>query len=424
MNSRLQAEPLGLLPTRRCEGCTHCIRVCPTEAIRIRRGKAQVLGHRCIQCGLCIRTCPKDAWKAAPGFPGKMNREEKATAILDPSVFWQCDNFSPERVAGAFFTIGFSEVQDMGESFGIYRSAVEKYLASEKPALSISSACPAVVQLVEVKYPSLLEYLVPILSPLEIAVALRRDLRQKPGEKAYYVAPCVAQAEVAKRSAGEEKGIGAIPFRDLCNDLKAALYREEAAPHTPAPSSSAMKWAAPGGGSEVLGMRASLVVDGIQHVDDLLDRVENGLIREIPFMEAWACSGGCLGGPLNIQDPFWARYLMTAWIQKNEERVEGGPHAAPSGGLGRSFSPRPGMRLDEDLARAMKKLRRIDEVVKEFPGTDCGLCGCPTCLALAEDIVQGHARKSDCLYLLKKEAGDLRRSHRMAKNVLKQVIKR
>jgi len=50
----------------------------------------------------------------------------------------------------------------------------------------------------------------------------------------------------------------------------------------------------------------------------------------------------------------------------------------------------------------MEKLRRIDALVKELPGIDCGSCGCPNCLAFAEDVVQGHAQMSDCLYMLKK----------------------
>ena len=44
-----------------CKGCTHCIRTCPTEAIRVRNGKATIITDRCIDCGECIRTCPNNA---------------------------------------------------------------------------------------------------------------------------------------------------------------------------------------------------------------------------------------------------------------------------------------------------------------------------------------------------------------------------
>ncbi len=46
-----------------CVGCTTCIKRCPTQAIRVRDGKAHIAEERCIDCGECIRTCPKGAKK-------------------------------------------------------------------------------------------------------------------------------------------------------------------------------------------------------------------------------------------------------------------------------------------------------------------------------------------------------------------------
>ena len=48
----------------RCVGCTNCIKRCPTQAIRVRGGKAQIISERCIDCGECIRVCPHHAKKA------------------------------------------------------------------------------------------------------------------------------------------------------------------------------------------------------------------------------------------------------------------------------------------------------------------------------------------------------------------------
>ena len=53
-----------VLEERKCRGCTTCIKSCPTEAIRVRNGKAIILDDRCIDCGICIQVCPHKAIKS------------------------------------------------------------------------------------------------------------------------------------------------------------------------------------------------------------------------------------------------------------------------------------------------------------------------------------------------------------------------
>jgi hypothetical protein len=345
----------------------------------------------------------------------EVKRGGDAMAILDPTVFWQFGGQTPPaRIAEAFLQIGFTAVQGLGEALGIYGAAVSSYLSSkERPLPAISSACPAVVQLVQVKYPSLLENLVPILPPLKIMTSHPIGVDAGNSTKPmYYIVPCLAQARAAMEPPFFGKRFNAaIPFINVYNPLKGVLSRKEVPPGVSLideKSLSGMRWAAAGGESDALGTTASLVVDGIHQVADVLELVESGLLREVSFIEAWACTGGCLGGPLTIQDPFLARFHLMAWIRKDEGKVKKGIKKKTSGPMGtfrlsQPFHPRPGMRLDENLKVAMDKLRRIDEVVKKFPGIDCGSCGCPNCLALAEDIVQGHAQEGDCLYVLKRK---------------------
>ena len=46
----------------KCQGCVSCVKACPTEAIRVRNGKAEILPDRCIDCGACAATCPYHAF--------------------------------------------------------------------------------------------------------------------------------------------------------------------------------------------------------------------------------------------------------------------------------------------------------------------------------------------------------------------------
>ena len=51
------------LDKEKCKGCTKCIQLCPTQAIRVRNGKARIIKEKCIDCGECINVCPYHAKK-------------------------------------------------------------------------------------------------------------------------------------------------------------------------------------------------------------------------------------------------------------------------------------------------------------------------------------------------------------------------
>ena len=373
------------------------------------------MAHRCILCGECLRACPREAWAVPSESLEQIQRKGPAVAVLDPAVFGQFgDRASPESILQACVEIGFSAGRDMGEGVSLYCEAAALSQASKMAAAPvISSDCPAVVQLVQVKFPALLENLVPVAPPFEI-MARRLKRGEEPPRNLCYVVPCPAKARAATHPLTPEGAYHkAIPLADLYNPLQACLHRM---PGTPGAWETvprmAMEWAFPGGPGNALGREFALTVDGIHRVAEVLELAENGLLEEVAFIEAWSCPGGCLGGCLNVRNPFWARFQLSSAIRKNFPPAEAG--GQPGGKkeeaerylLHQPFPPRAGMRLDENLQKAMEKLRRIDETVKRLPGIDCGSCGSPHCLALAEDVVQGYAREADCKYALRKRRPD------------------
>ncbi len=44
--------------TEKCDGCATCVDICPSEAVRIVDGKAQISDDDCVDCGSCEVECP------------------------------------------------------------------------------------------------------------------------------------------------------------------------------------------------------------------------------------------------------------------------------------------------------------------------------------------------------------------------------
>ncbi|MDK2889257.1 MAG: hypothetical protein PWP72_2135, partial [Thermoanaerobacter sp.] len=69
----------------KCRGCTNCIKHCPTEAIRVRKGRARIIEERCIDCGECIRVCPNQAKLAITDSLEKLKDFKYTIALPAPS---------------------------------------------------------------------------------------------------------------------------------------------------------------------------------------------------------------------------------------------------------------------------------------------------------------------------------------------------
>ena len=152
----------------KCRGCTNCIKHCPTEAIRVRNGKATIIKERCIDCGECIRVCPYHAKKAVTDPISVMNDYQFRIALPAPSLYGQFgQEFSRERILHGLVELGFDWVFEVARAAEIVSDATRQILKSgnvKKPV--ISSACPAVVRLIQVRFPNLINNILKLESPM------------------------------------------------------------------------------------------------------------------------------------------------------------------------------------------------------------------------------------------------------------------
>ena len=136
-----------LLDEEKCTGCRTCLRHCPTEAIRIKNGRAVIDSERCIDCGACIRYCPHKAKRAVCSKLSDMERFKWKIALPAPTLYGQFDNLDDiDYVLDGLLKIGFDDVFEVSKAAELVSAYTRLYLKTEgveKPA--ISSACPVIL---------------------------------------------------------------------------------------------------------------------------------------------------------------------------------------------------------------------------------------------------------------------------------------
>ncbi len=148
----------------RCKGCTNCLTHCPTAAIRVRGGRAHILDSLCIDCGECIRICDYHAKVAFTDVMANIKAFKYAIALPAPSLYGQFRGLPrPEYVLEALKRVGFDDVFEVARGADIVTRAIRERLREPNhPRPMISSACQAVVRLIQVRFPELIEHIVDI----------------------------------------------------------------------------------------------------------------------------------------------------------------------------------------------------------------------------------------------------------------------
>jgi ferredoxin len=410
----------------RCTGCAACLRVCPTRTIRIRQQKSIRFVDQCIGCGACIRACPAGAVSAATRLPEGIGSDHIAVALVSPVLYAQFPQVMPGGVLMGLRQMGFHHTIDMSFFFEMFQYAAEEFIRRNRtsrvaPWPLISPACPVVVRLIAFQFPSLLPHILPVLRPVGL---MAREIKEriipeyeKQDVVLYYLNPCPTKSQSpvtldSRRSTYREVAIG---INDIYPALKHQVDRILASDKMPfswarfefetCSTADAAFGAVSGGEIARIEIENSLAVHGLRETSDYLNRIEMGLLKDMEYIEFRTCREGCLGGVLTVVDKYiakrhvqkmvnvfgmgrrLARDALLRQYEKGRFKIDKSPQV-----LRKLFRPRK-------PAISLAEAERIERLVANLGGRNCGACGAPDCQTFAEDVVLGQAELADCIWL-------------------------
>lgn len=399
--------------TADCQDCYRCVRECVPKAIQVRGGHASVHAERCVLCGHCVGVCPVGAKQVRNDLLRAQTlllQREQVYVSLAPSFVGQYSGISPFAVVAGIKRLGFAGVSETAlgaELVAARETASEKH--STQPI--ISSACPAVVELVRKYYPELTDWLSPTLSP---ALAHARMLRELYGQEigVVFVSPCIAKKREA--DAHPELIDVAITFEDLdawfeqtgtrlqtLDDFNGQFVPWRARGGTSLPLEGGMIGAMDAGRKRSAKRPLRLAVSGLPHVREVLDELRGESRPEPHFLELLACDGGCVNGPKTRRAGKLSRArAVRNWMAAAPKEQ---PQEMPTIDLATGFVAAPlevRHHSDTTIREALSQIGKYqsqDEL-------NCGSCGYSSCREFAAAYVDGDAEQTMCVGHMRKIA--------------------
>ncbi len=403
-----------------CDGCSLCVKVCPTRAIRIRNDSSIHIVDLCIGCGECVRVCPTGAIDINIKGIDLLEKDRFPATIISPVLYPQFVGVMPDDILLGLRQLGFENIVEPSFYLEMFQFATETFIVKNRktgkvPWPIISPVCPVAIQLIAFKYPSLLPYILPLRIPLELMVS---ETRQK-FSKIYgvkpeditltLITPCLPEAVSSSSLYSKERlridrsiGINNI-YAKLLKKLQKIrkidllpIFEEQLGSFT---SGRCLMWGLSGG--EISGTRIdnSMAVSGLQETVDYLDKIELGQFREVEYIEFRTCREGCINGLLSAIDKYWAKSNIIRMVKMfGMRRRLSREKIRRLYDKGWFFSDKRPSAIQAQKERlSIGALEEIDKIVTMLKGKDCSACGSPDCRTFAEDVVRGLARMDDCL---------------------------
>ncbi len=415
------------------------MKACPNQAIRVHDGKAVIRFDHCVACGACYRVCPADAIEPISSSLKRIKDFAHPVAVPSPALFAQFGyKVTPNQVMLALRALGFEEVVDTCWTAEMVATAMTEYLQTHPETRpGISPTCPAVVRLIAMRFPSLVPNVMPLLSPQTLAakwIKTRTSIERGWDIKSvgvFIISPCVAIRPTVEDPLSVKRPYvdGIICASEIYGHILHALPRlKDDSQRIQRASGVGIAWAGAGGQVNSVDCDYSLSVSGFSEVVNMLEMLEAGRFPELSFVEAHICAGGCLGGPLTVENRYRAASVKDSFIKRfglhsdvDRDKIR---ELCRLGAFGweTKLLPHPLPPLAPDPLEALQKVQQIQEIKSRLPMLECGVCGAPNCHTFAEDVALGRAQEGSCPYIKPMPSGETRGSDREDTVTVKDIV--
>ena len=397
--------------SERCIGCTRCMRACPTEAIRIINNKASLIQDHCIYCGNCIINCHKSAYKVYSDSFANLNKYQIKVAIVPLAIFGMvADEAELGGIYKILYNYGFDEVFDLSGICSLLSEKVNEYIYNSDKTY-ILTHCPTIVRLIQLKYPILLENLLPFDFPFEIGAKVIRKIvsdkyqisEAKIGIS--YISECLSNFIAVKEPLGKQGSNidNVFLFNDLIRnnlDKKTGLTNLV---------KSGVHFCQTGAYQHINKNNDVLTVDGIKQVDEVMENLYLNKINAVKLIEAYSCVGGCVGGNFTIENTFVAKWKASQLFEHtktNDDELLNQYRKSLTDNdylFSELVNPLSSYQLSNNIKQSLNKMSKINQILKQLPNIDCCACGSPSCHAFAEDVVNKVKTIDECHFFRKEK---------------------
>ncbi|RKD32075.1 [Fe-Fe] hydrogenase large subunit C-terminal domain-containing protein [Thermohalobacter berrensis] len=405
-----------------CKNCYKCLRHCPVKAIKIKNGQAKIVEDRCIGCGQCLVVCPQDARNIKSDLKEVKNaikEGKKVIASIAPSFAGAFDINDGGQIVTALKKLGFSAVEETAIGAEIVAKLYKEYIEEKEYENIITTSCPSANYLIEKYYPSLVKYMMPVVSPM---VAHGKVIKYNYGMDSYvvFIGPCTAKKIEAANFQHKDIVNAVLTFEELSEWFKEEnLKINELKPQSfDAEAQKRGKEFPIGGGvlnsfldKEINKKYHFISVDGIKESMEIFESLSSGNLKKV-CLEVNVCTGSCIGGPVmpNGELDFFRRLIKVKEYVKGKDNYTEIENEYKNQIHRLNFTKRffdkslNKNKANEDeikkILREMGKYEKSDEL-------NCGACGYNTCREKAQAVYEGMAEMEMCLPHMRSKAESL-----------------